>query len=280
MKGGLTRKQFLDTAARSAVAASVGAFGGSLAAAGTQQARQVPISAPAGVQAYPWPWPYAKLDPEDVRKRAHRDFYTGGCCYGAFNAIVSALAEKVGEPFTLMPPQMMYYGEGGGAGWGTLCGALNGAGAAIALVAVRETASAIISELFGWYTTAKLPSDVSNDYAVQHLFLVNKYDLRLPQSASTTPLCHGSVSKWCTESSFGATSAQRKERCGRLTGDTAARAVEMLNQLVDGRFRATFAPVQAVSDCMTCHGTTYNHVTSGVKMDCRQCHNKTWDHLW
>lgn len=104
MKEGLTRKQFLDTAARSAVAASVGAFGATLASAATQQPRQVPITVPAAARAYSWPWPYVKLDPEDVRKRAHRDFYAGGCCYGAFNAIVSALAEKVGEPFTLLPP--------------------------------------------------------------------------------------------------------------------------------------------------------------------------------
>lgn len=176
---------------------------------------------------------------------------------------------------------MMYYGEGGGVGWGTLCGALNGSGAAIALVTQRETASAIIGELFGWYTTAKLPSDVSNDYAVQHAFLVNRYDKRLPQSVSSTPLCHGSVSKWCTESFFGATSAERKERCGRLAGDVAARAVQLLNQVADGQFRPQFTPVPAVSECMTCHGSAaHNHVIPSMKMDCRQCHNDTWDHLW
>ena len=175
---------------------------------------------------------------------------------------------------------MMYFGGGGGAGWGTLCGALNGAGAAISLVVDRASASGIISELFGWYTTALFPSDVSNDYAVQHAFLVNRNDKALKQTSSTTPLCHGSVSKWCTESGYKASSAERAERCARLTGDTMAKAVEMLNQFAEGRFTATFVPVKAVSECMTCHDATYGHVISTVKMDCRQCHNDTWDHLF
>jgi hypothetical protein len=281
MKDGLTRKQFLDRAARSAVAVSVGAFGGSLAAVGTDQPRQVPISANTGLQSYAWPWPYTPLDPEDVRKRGHKSYYDGGCCYGAFNALVGALAEVVGEPYTLVPPQMMYFGGGGGAGWGTLCGALNGAAAAIGLVVDRTNTTSIVSELFGWYTTVKLPTDVSNDYAVRQVFLVNRNDKPLLQTVSTTPLCHGSVSSWCAESSFASSSPERAERCARLTGDVAARTVELLNQFKQGQFRATFVAPKSVTECLSCHdSTTYRHVISSVKMDCNQCHNKTWDHLY
>lgn len=281
MKDKLTRKEFFDATARTAVGVSVGFLGGTLVtAANADQARQVPITANAAAQSFPWPWPYTKLDPEDIRKRAHKFYYDGGCGYGAFNALVSALAEKIGEPFTLMPPQLMYFGGGGGAGWGTLCGALNGAGAAVSLVVDRASASSLISELFGWYTTATFPSDISNDYAVQHVFLVNRNDKALVQTQSSTPLCHGSVSKWCTESKLKASSPERAERCARLTGDTAARAVELLNQFATGQFRATFTPVKEVSECMSCHDATYGHVISTVKMDCRQCHNDTWDHLF
>lgn len=280
MKKGLSRKEFLDTTARTAAAVSIGALGGGLLAAGVDQVRQVPISANPAVQGFPWPWPYVKLDPEDVRKRAHRDYYTGGCCYGAFNALVSALGDAVGQPYTLLPPQMMFYGGGGGAGWGTLCGALNGAGAAMSLVVDRANASALIGELFGWYTTAVFPSDVSNDYAVKKLFYLNRNDKALVQTVSSTPLCHGSVSKWCTESFTKSSAPERAERCARLTGDTMARAVEMLNEYFEGRFKASFKPVNAVSECMSCHDATYGHVLSSTKMDCRQCHNDTWDHLW
>jgi hypothetical protein len=280
MKDRLTRKEFFDTTARTAIGVSVGALGGSMLAAGADQTRQVPITANTEVQGYPWPWPYVKLDPEDIRKRGHRDFYAGGCCYGGFNALVSALAEAVGQPYTLVPPQMMYYGSGGGAGWGTLCGALNGVAAAISLVVDRTNASSIVSELFGWYTKTALPTDTSNDYAVRKLFFVSRYDAALKQSISATPLCHGSVSKWCTESAFKEASNERKERCARLTGDTAARAVDLLNQFVEGRFKGVFVAPAAVSECMTCHDTTYGHVAATVKMDCRQCHNDTWDHLY
>jgi hypothetical protein len=125
-----------------------------------------------------------------------------------------------------------------------------------------------------------LPTDKSNDYGVRGLFYVNRYDGALKQNISSTPLCHGSVSKWCTETNFKEESAERKERCGRLTGDTAARAVELLNDYFSNRFKATFTPVAAVSECMTCHDKAYGHVAHSMKMDCRQCHNDTWDHLW
>lgn len=280
MKTRLTRKEFLDRTAKTAVGVSMGVVGGGLLAAGADQVRQVPITANAAVQGFPWPWPYVKLDPEDVRKRAHRDYYTGGCCYGAFNGLVSALVDAIGQPYSLLPPQMMYFGGGGGAGWGTLCGALNGIGAAMSLMVDRSNASALIGEMFGWYTTAQFPSDTSNDYAVKKLFYLNRMDKVLVQTVSSTPLCHGSVSKWCTESFSKSSSPERAERCARLTGDTAARAVEMLNDYFEGRFKASFKPVNAVSECMSCHDATYGHVLASTKMDCRQCHNDTWDHLW
>ena len=59
-----------------------------------------------------WPYPYSKLDVEAMRKRGHQQFYAGDCCYGAFSAIVLALADKVGAPFTSMPVDMMRYGKG------------------------------------------------------------------------------------------------------------------------------------------------------------------------
>jgi hypothetical protein len=215
-----------------------------------------------------------------VRKRGHKAYYDGGCCYGAFQAIVAALADTVGEPFTQLPPQIMYFGEGGGAGWGTLCGAINGAAAAIGLVVDRTNTSTIVSELFGWYTQTPFPTDTSNDYAVHHLFLVNKYDKPLPQSVSGSPLCHASVSLWCTASGIKSTAPERLERCARLTGDCAARAVEMLNAFFAGQFRPNFVTSAAVAQCQSCHGAAIVDVVPKVKMECPQCHKPQWDHLY
>lgn len=176
---------------------------------------------------------------------------------------------------------MMYYGGGGDAGWGTLCGALNGSAALINLVTDRTTANAIVGELFGWYTTVGFPSDTSNDYSVRHLFLVNRNDKPLIQTVSNTPLCHGSVSTWCTGSGFRSTSPERAERCARLTGDVAAKTVEMLNENADGVFRARFVPERSVSDCLGCHNSTsIANVNPTVKMDCQRCHKDNWDHLY
>ena len=275
MKRQISRKEFLAGTTKTVLAASAGALAMSvMPASGDQLGRAGAIDRVAA----PWPWPYRALDQEDVRKRAHKAYYDGGCCYGAFNGLVSALADAVGEPFTSIPSQMTYFGGGGGAGWGTLCGALNGAAIAISLVVDRANANTIISELFGWYTQTELPSDTSNNYATQHLFLVNRNDKALKQNASGSPLCHVSVSEWSTASGYSAGSPERAERCARLTGDVAARAVEMLNAYFSGGFKAAYAPPKSVTGCMSCHATT--NVQAGVKMDCQQCHQTNWDHLF
>lgn len=277
MKRQITRKEFLTNTTKTVVAASAGAVVMSvLPAAGDQTGRAGVIDSAAAT----WPWPYRALDREDVRKRAHKAYYDGGCCYAVFQALVSALADTVGAPFTQMPPQMMYYGGGGGAGWGTLCGALNGGAAAINLVVDRANANAIISELFGWYTQVPFPSNISNDYAAQHLFAITKVDKPLLQTVAGSTLCHASVSSWCTDAGFKATSAERAERCARLSADVAARVVEMLNAFHGGQFKAAFVPPKSVTECQSCHGSAVGNVQPTVKMECQQCHREKWDHLY
>jgi hypothetical protein len=65
-----------------------------------------------------------------------------------------------------------------------------------------------------------------------------------------------------------------------LTGDTAARTVELLNQFFDGKFRGQFVPAKSVTGCMSCHSSVIGNVQSGVKMDCEQCHQDNWEHLY
>lgn len=274
----ISRKQFLSATTKSVVAVSACAATVSAIAAHAQ-------TGPAGVvsnaAAPPWPWPYTALDPEDIRKQAHKFYYDGGCCYGAFHAIVTALSEKVGAPYTNVPTQMMYYGGGGAAGWGTLCGALNGAAAAISIVVDRANANVMIGELFGWSTKAQFPSDVSNNLAVQKAFLVNRIDRALKQTVPNSVLCHASVSTWCSQAGANSGSADRAERCARLTGDIAAKTVEMLNDFAAKNFKASYAASQNVTFCQGCHGPTghIGNVQSGVKMECTMCH-RPFDHLY
>ena len=76
---------------------------------------------------------YSNLDPDAVEERAYKAYYESGCAYGAFEGIIGDLRETKGPPFDLVPTKKMVYGKGGGMGWGTLCGALNGAGAAMCM---------------------------------------------------------------------------------------------------------------------------------------------------
>jgi len=84
-------------------------------------------------------------------------------------------------------------------------------------------------------------------------------------------LCHVSVTEWCKAAATVQSSADRKERCARLTGDVAAYAAKILNDEFAGTFTATYVPPAAIATCNSCHtiGTT-NIVAS--KMDCTQCH--------
>lgn len=223
------------------------------------------------------PWTYVNLDVETVRKKGHARYYEGDCAFGAFAGIVEALQEVVGFPFTQVPVKMMEFGAGGVAGWGTTCGSLIGASAAINLVTDRATASMLINELMTWYSQTPFPSQTSNEYAVKHEFLVKEYksDKELPQSVSNSPLCHVSVTEWCQASGMASGSIERAERCGRLTGDVAAKAVELLNANLAGTFEPTLKLSQESQGCMACHSKGENfemgQFTQG-KMECTDCH--------
>ncbi len=177
------------------------------------------------------PWPYVALDPEDVRKKGHIRTYEGGCCYGGFAAIFEALREKIGFPYTQIPAKMMVYGRGGMAGMSSLCGALNGASAAIALVSDSLSVIQRAKQLGEWYKTYPFPSDTSNKYAVEHSFLVETYrsDKKLPSSVANSINCDVSMVNWLEVSGLTHEAPERGERCARLVGDVAAQAVIILN---------------------------------------------------
>lgn len=264
----LSRRHFLTNAGKLVVGAAAGAAGLSVVACG-QAAKPVAQAAAAagagqgtgaGATAPAWPWPYVQLDPRAVAETAYTGFYQGACMYGAFNAIVSALKEKVGAPYTMIPTEMAKYGEGGVVGWASLCGALNGSSAAINLCTKDYTP--VVDELMGWYTTTALPTFVPANPKVKIS----------ATSVSDSPLCHVSVALWCKASGAKSESPERSERCARVAASVAFHAVELLNQHAAGTFKTTFKPAPAVATCGACHlkGGTVENVRG--KMDCGQCH--------
>ena len=213
------------------------------------------------------PWPYKKLNPEAAAEAGYYGYYAGACCFGAFEGIIGELRKEVGHPYTMIPTGMMVFGEGGVAGVGALCGALNGAAAAIFLVTggvdkkLREPAFEIIRELYTWYEQEPLP-----DYKPK------RPKFEIVKSVSRSQLCHASVSTWCKVSKFKSFSSQRSERCAWLTASVAKHTVELLNNYAQGTFKPVHTLSADVQSCRQCHDQGGALENMRGTMDCGGCH--------
>ncbi|MDK2823709.1 MAG: hypothetical protein PWP71_1627 [Clostridia bacterium] len=257
----LTRRSFLTSGAIAAgtIAVSGGLFGAlNLNRKSKAEAAQVPK----------YPWPYVRLDTEKAKVLGYEGYMKKQCCYGAFDAVMDQLREKVGYPYTVVPSDIMVWGGTGGAGWATLCGALIGAATAINFtVGNKSDVNKLINELFGWYTTFPFP-----EY-MPPAGKAGKVEGKLPTSVAGSVLCHASVSTWCATSKYRAEGRERSERCGRLTADVSAKTVQLLNDFHTNKFAPVFENTEAVEDCMTCHGKGGTLENTRGKMDCIQCHD-------
>jgi len=209
-------------------------------------------------------WDFARLDPDITADRAYQDYYQGHCMYGVFKSIVWQLAEQRGEPYKSFPLDMMKYGAGGVAGWGSLCGGLNGAAAVIGLFATTQDQARLLThELFRWYETTALPIYVPKK---------PQLEMEMPKSVSNSVLCHVSVSNWCKVSGHRAFSKEHNERCARLTADTAKKTVEILNSSLQDQFAGTHSLSAETKWCKSCHAKGGNLENSLGEMNCTACH--------
>ena len=134
---------------------AVGLLGGAAVAVGVPGlVNNVKAEAVPEVPAYPYP--YVELDPAYVEKLAYDGYFENGCCYGVAKAILIALREKVGYPYTVIPEEMFANGKEGYT-CGTLCGALGGAVGLIGLVCASDDSRKLTKDLFAWYCSTKLP---------------------------------------------------------------------------------------------------------------------------
>jgi len=223
------------------------------------------------------PLGYEIIDPEETRKLAHDFYYRSNCASGVFKTIVSQLRERVGGGYNAVPLDLYAFAGGGVTGWGTVCGSLNGAGGVITIAAGTKANNALMQELMGWYTLQAFPTSESNALAKIDA-LTGGGDVAgevLPQTVSGSPLCHVSVSKWCTGTGYASLSPERRERCARVTADVAAKAVMLLNAYHDGSFAPEYATPDETARCMECHKAGDNirmgNNTTG-KLNCLNCH--------
>ena len=261
----VTRRNFLTIAGAAVGGLAVGAVGGYTLIPPKETIVEVPKNIEVEKPVPEWPWAYTRLDVEAVKERAYAAYFEAGCAYGAFEGIMGELKESVGFPFTSVPTKMMIFGKGGALGWGATCGALNGALAAVNLL--TSDYGKVGGEIIGEYTETAYPSWKPDETV--------KTDADLPTSVSGSPLCHVSVTNWCVESGYASGSNERKERCGRLTGEVAGRAAEMLNALLDGEFVPAFAIPASTTSCNNCHYDDGSVANVHAKDDCVQCHGET-----
>jgi len=240
----MERRKFLKKGLLAGAGIAAGIVAGRVPAFGMAEVK--------GAKDVKLPLPYVKLEPEEIADRAYQGYFHHECCYGVFSSILDALKEKVGGPYLGIPSLMFWYGGGGIAGWGTVCGTLNGAAAIFNLTC--KDFKPMIDVLFEWYEKTPLP-----DYQPK---VCGKVDIpNFPKSVSHSPLCHVSVMRWCKIASVALkkpvlyNSPERSERCARLTASVARKTVELLNAYHFGGFKPT--PIKGTQktkmECFICH---------------------------
>lgn len=228
----------------------------------------------ASTTEIPLPLPYTTLDPEHVRRLAYSYYFQGGCMHGASSGLIQAFKEELpGTGWDQIPLGMHKYGSGGVAGWGTLCGVLNGVMAVLNLVNLH---GALGNELMGWYSTTLFPTANCNGYVADTGQVAIPDALVLAHTVSDSPLCHISISKWCDEAGVSVADATadamkyKDDRCSKICADTAAKTAELINEYFLAKaITASYAPSEDFSACLACHSQRKDQIG---QMNCSGCH--------
>jgi hypothetical protein len=210
-----------------------------------------------GGKSEKWPWPYEKLDPQKCADTAYKEWYRVFCGAAVINSVFGPLAEKFGDPYASFPGDAFIFLEGGVSGWGTICGANSGANIVTNLIvgpriAGSEEGMLMGSELMEWYSNTAMPTYIPNDPKVKS---------EIPQTVSNSPLCHISVGKWMKAADKPLISAERKDRCARVTASMTYQLVVFLNDWKDKTYKtkgavpAASMGIQTQYNCNECHGS-------------------------
>ncbi len=215
-------------------------------------------------------WKYTRLDPLATAELAYDSYSGGSCMFATVKSVIDQLAEKVSEPYSSFPIHMFKYGHGGVGGYGSVCGALNGAAAVIGLlIPVKDVQDKLITDIFQWYEKESFPNYIPAN---------PNYDFTLPKSAPNSVLCHASNTNWCKDSGFNVSSNERKERCRRLTADVAQKVVIALNEIHTNEYVANLHTDEASNNCLVCHGKEGKVKNASVKISCNSCHSESVGH--
>jgi hypothetical protein len=236
----------------------------------------------------PSQFPYAQhiaagyqLDAAAVREAAYQAYYAGGCCHGAYSALLGHLATTVGQPFSLLPLDFGKFGGGGVASYGSICGAALAGTLVINMVVADPAAPApavrnpMIAELLRWYEGFAFPAYSPTAVNAAETGLVRDFSAANLVNLQRKPgshLCHASVSGWCAQNGVTANGKDKAARCARLTADVAGKAAELINDYLANRPLVPTARDAASAACVTCHPATSTSRPVNSGMACVTCH--------
>lgn len=287
----ISRRKFL---------AGAGAVVGTATVSGLVLAKD-PEPAMAAGAVIPWFYPTDPAQqpvPEAVARRAFEIYSYSGCAEAVWYSCVEALAKTVaaGTAWDTLPTNIFRYGGGGIAGWGTICGTLNG-GAAFVSMAVGQNVDPVsggkvwthrnnlINGIFQYYATTPLPTNNAYKSSQGALGLgpwtatlnpgvpMGQPVSNAPTSVADSPLCHSSLVQWTMTTGYSDASAEQRDRCGKACFDVALKTIELLNTYFELDSAPSVGLDQSVAACGTCHKTY-----TGAKMACGSCHDNTVDH--
>jgi len=266
-QNGISRRSFLTTASGLAVGVGLAQLPGTVHAADA-------------LPALPWGpkyYPAYGLDPDAVAEAAYCLYYTeGGCGHGSAQALIDALGaaleaeEAPINPWKLLPRGLYSYGAGGVVGWGTICGALNGA---IAVMDILGVHNALGNALVDYFCNEELPTTALVGY-LPPSGIPPPLD-SIATSVSHSPLCHNSVSNWAATAGVSVGDASKRDRCAKLVGDIVAKAVELMNdrcRVVNSVTPPAWTPPASHATCYTCHTKPDMVPSQQGKMECQACH--------
>jgi len=213
-----------------------------------------------------------------VQEAAYHGYYAGGCCHGAYSALLGHLAETAGKPFDQLPLDFGKFGGGGIASYGSICGAVLGGVMIINHIVSNATArAAMMTDLMRWYEGEAFPKYVPTAIDTLETGTTKDFSAGNIANLQVVPgshLCHASVSSWCSAQAVNAGGADKKARCARLTADVAGKVAAMINTYLAGTGTYTAAAIDAASaTCLGCHDTKATvHPVVATGMTCASCH--------
>ena len=243
----MSRRKFL---------AGTGLVLGAASVSGVALLKDADPAAAAGA-VIPWPYPTdpaQQPDPEAVARRAFEIYFKSGCAEAVWYSCVEALAAVPGMDasyWASLPANIFRFGGGGVAGWGTICGTLNGAAAFISMAVGQNLAADgvtkewthrnnLINGAFQYYAETPLPTNDTYKSSQGVLGALRRVDACRgagSRSDRATPPRRPRTLRCATpRSSSGRDhrrdfdqSPQQRDRCGKACFDVARKTISLLN---------------------------------------------------